>query len=384
MAEPLPRQHDRSRTIGTGADRSAVFPLLADPAGYEACAWPLVADAGGDRRRWDYWSGLFRAHIERLADSHLAEAADRGAGPAEAAEQAARVVADLNAWLDDIAAEPAAFGRMTVLRVCEARETALRRAGIADPYRLEKQIENTRAAAHYGATVAALDALPEAERRLQILRGVFAGNIFDLGATATMDMFAGGKTVDFAAVRDRLKPRPWHTDHADGFLGRWAAGRYGAACLFVDNAGPDILLGMLPLARQLLLDGVRVILTANATPSLNDVTAEELCGLVADTAAVDTVLIDALGDDRLRIVSSGNDCPLIDLRHVAPELAAACTDWPVDLVVLEGMGRSLESNVGARFACDALKVCMVKDAGVGAEIGAGLYDLVCRFDPSGR
>lgn len=37
-----------------------------------------------------------------------------------------------------------------------------------------------------------------------------------------------------------------------------------------------MVLGMLPLARELLKKGCRVVLTANETPSINDITAEEL------------------------------------------------------------------------------------------------------------
>ncbi|KAK7260564.1 hypothetical protein RIF29_26713 [Crotalaria pallida] len=48
------------------------------------------------------------------------------------------------------------------------------------------------------------------------------------------------------------------------------------ALLFVDNSGADIVLGMLPLARELLRRGTEVVLVANSLPALNDVTAMEL------------------------------------------------------------------------------------------------------------
>lgn len=40
------------------------------------------------------------------------------------------------------------------------------------------------------------------------LRGVFAGNIFDLGAAASAELHAAGG-VSFAATRDQLLPREW-------------------------------------------------------------------------------------------------------------------------------------------------------------------------------
>lgn len=47
---------------------------------------------------------------------------------------------------------------------------------------------------------------------VDLLLGRMARNIFDLGATATAALFKDA-TVDFHAVRDRLRPRPWPRAH---------------------------------------------------------------------------------------------------------------------------------------------------------------------------
>ena len=44
--------------------------------------------------------------------------------------------------------------------------------------------------------------------------------------------------------------------------------------------------------------------------------------------------------------------------QLSPECVAAAED--VDLVVLEGMGRAIETNLYASFTCDSLKLAMVK------------------------
>lgn len=44
--------------------------------------------------------------------------------------------------------------------------------------------------------------------------------------------------------------------------------------------------------------------------------------------------------------------------QLSPECVAAAED--VDLVVLEGMGRAIETNLYASFSCDSLKLAMVK------------------------
>lgn len=55
--------------------------------------------------------------------------------------------------------------------------------------------------------------------------------------------------------------------------------------MFVDNSGADVVLGMLPLARELLRYGCDVVLVANSLPAINDVTAPELRLLLQEAAA---------------------------------------------------------------------------------------------------
>ena len=314
--------------------------------------------------------------------------------------------------------------------------------------------------------------------RLELaLRGVFAGNVFDMGAAETAQRAEaagdGGAAADFAKTRDSLLPRPWVRRHGPGarrsrhrgpaacapspaprcpaagrpprpapatdaplaparaqavddmdtLLARLAARRHAKALLFVDNAGADCVLGMLPLARELVKRGTQararrgggaagaagrggrpaaraarggraavalsaqasaararpppgaapaparaprprgaqVVLAANAAPSINDVTAGELRPLLARAAAADRALARAIAERALRVVASGNDLGVIDLLRVSPEVAAEAAG--ADLVVLEGMGRGIETNLRARFTCDAAKLGMVKARG---------------------
>ena len=125
------------------------------------------------------------------------------------------------------------------------------------------------------------------------------------------------------------------------------------------------------------------MLAANERPSINDVTARELRALLPRVAKaeIDAVGTDvfkrALDENRLAVVSSGSDLPVIDLTHVSSELRDAARG--ADLVVLEGMGRAVETNLFARFACDALNLGMVKHPEVAQCLRGELYDCVCRF-----
>jgi type II pantothenate kinase len=132
---------------------------------------------------------------------------------------------------------------------------------------------------------------------------------------------------------------------------------------------------MLPLCRALAQQATHVVLAANELPTLNDMTAE-------DVRRLWPALVDAepsLAALPISAVSTGTAEPLIDLSRVSRELNEAAAD--ADLVILEGMGRALESNYNAAFNCDALKLAMIKDAFVARWLGGALYDVVCRFEP---
>src|SRR5690606_17291302 len=88
------------------------------------------------------------------------------------------------AYLDHIATvkhlHQQAFDLMTI---CLMREQVLREALFPDPFRLEKQRENETALELLPDLLVRLDELDEAQRLEHLIRGVFAGNIYDLGAT---------------------------------------------------------------------------------------------------------------------------------------------------------------------------------------------------------
>ncbi|KAK7274027.1 hypothetical protein RIF29_15097 [Crotalaria pallida] len=69
---------------------------------------------------------------------------------------------------------------------------------------------------------------------------------------------------------------------------------------------------------------------------------------------------------------------VIDLTRVSQELAYLAID--AGLVILEGMGRGIETNLYAQFKCDSLKIRMVKHLEVAQFLGGRLYDCVFKHD----
>jgi type II pantothenate kinase len=195
-----------------------------------------------------------------------------------------------------------------------------------------------------------------------------------------VELFKDGQPVDFHDVRQKLAPRPWLVDGLDAWKQKITGEKpYTAAVVFVDNAGCDVIMGMIPFVRDLLQRGIKVVLTSNSYPALNDVTHSELVPIINGIARWDKTIARALDENTLRVVPSGNGAPLIDLLVVGEELVDAVNELGVDLVVLEGMGRAIESNLNARFTCDSLNIAMIKDTGVASALGGNVYDLLCKF-----
>jgi type II pantothenate kinase len=248
-----------------------------------------------------------------------------------------------------------------------------------------------------------IDNMCEEARLLTLFEGVLAANIFDWGSRACVELYHKGTIIEiYRMSRDKMQ-RPWRVDDYDLLKERMLGTRgkpHKRALLFVDNSGADIVLGMLPLAREFLRRGTEVVLVANSLPALNDVTAMELpeivaeaakhCDILRRAAEAGELLVDAMTNTLdgskensysvpLMVVENGCGSPCIDLRQVSSELADAAKD--ADLIILEGMGRSLHTNFNAKFKCDALKLAMVKNQRLAEKLLKGkIYDCVCRFE----
>ena len=287
----------------------------------------------------------------------------------------------------------------------------------------------------------------DAERRVAAARTALecclAGNLFDAGAAAAVQGVADAAAVSddasrgpaldaarlaetFAEARRRVardadgdaETSSWRFDSFDAFAARAKTKPWRRAVVFCDNAGADVM-GAALLARTLVELGgghTKVALAANEWAALNDVTASEVRAFLetvssprergdgdgdgdGDDATRAFPDAFAFGDATLRrqlergdvaAVSSGQMSTLLDLNRCGPELndwvEAELREVPAGeawLVVLDGMGRSLESNwdVAKRVApgVNTLNLAMVKSQINAERLGAEVYDCVVRL-----
>lgn len=345
------------------------LPLLANPNAYRPCIQDLLADAVAR----DYWIALFERHVETLGDLPVAGARFR-----DQAEWTAFHAAYL-AGLEQLRREPALRGELTVLELTKYRDETLQRFNHPDPFHDLKSRENDVAFREFADLLADFDRRTESEMPELLARGLFAGNLFDMGSKAAVDAFAE-KDHGFLEARRRVRNRPWPFDGLDAWARRLCdtSRSYRKALVFVDNAGPDIVLGIFPFVRHLARCGLEIVLAANSDPALNDVTAAELGPLLERAAELDDLFRSMLRGRQIRVVASGCTSPLIDLRDLTPECCEEARS--ADLLVLEGMGRAIESNFDAEFTVDTIKVALIKDPNVAAFVDVELFDPVFRFE----
>ncbi len=337
--------------------KRCALPQLIDPCEYAPCDWDLLADGHGR----EMWIDIFESQ-----SAHIAQCAVESGAPESLATS---VHDELLAIYASLRMDPRALGdELNILVIDRVRDGLLRERGIADAFFAVKQRETARAVAALPARLEVVDGVPEEGRLEELIRGVLGGNLFDMGTRETAGMFVGGAGPAFEACLERVPGRPWGIDDVDeATLDGWKH-----AVLFVDNAGADAVLGMLPLARELARRGARVTLAANETPSLNDITAAELSAVVDSCEELRGLV---------RVLSTGSADPLIDLSDLDAGFCDGVAD--ADLVVLEGMGRGLESNWTARLSCETWRIAIVKAAPVALKRGVGLFDGVFRRDAAG-
>jgi type II pantothenate kinase len=349
-----------------------VLCRLKHPDRYRVSTWNLADDP----RVRDYWLELFAGFPARI-EKHLR---DDGHAGADFEDRWAALCGEYAAGMQVIRDEADRTGELRTIDLCRFRQAVFDRFGFHDPYAEVKRRENDLAARLYGQVIERIDRTPPDARWHLLLRGLLAGNLFDLGCPKTIEMYHAGRTGFFETLQN-LPAQPWYIDHTRPLVERLQHKPcYRQVLIFVDNAGADIVLGVLPVAREMARAGSAVVLAANTSAALNDITLAELDPLLRRLAAGDALLASLINDRRLRTVASGGDTPLIDLSEVSDACDAAAAES--DLIVLEGMGRGVESNWDESFTCDVWRVALLKDHTVADWVGGRLFDGICRFDPA--
>lgn len=54
----------------------------------------------------------------------------------------------------------------------------------------------------------------------------------------------------------------------------------------------------------------------------------------------------------------------------------------VDLIIIEGMGRTLHTNLYAKMKCECLKLAIVKNRWLAQKLGGEMFAVICKYEKS--
>ncbi|CAH1736599.1 unnamed protein product [Aphis gossypii] len=344
-------------------------PLLKDPSSYI----PDTVDLNSDKEAREYWLNCFEESIENYVN--YAVASQPTSDTAE--ERAALFKEKFISRVQLLKIKPFAYGNLTVRGLLDTINQCLKEFDFPDPYLTQKQTENEYALRCLQERLEELDSLDLKERQKELIMGVLAGNTFDWGAKETVALMKTGE-FDFKQARNRIPARPWLIDSLDNWVQKICNEPYKKIAIFIDNSGIDIVLGILPLAREMLRQGSRVILCANSAPALNDVTHSELVVLLRQAAAICPIISKGLDEGKLKSMETAQGGPCLDLSRLERELANELTT--VDLIILEGMGRAVHTNIDAEFVCDSFKMAIIKNRWLAKRLGGDMFSVVCKYE----
>lgn len=62
------------------------------------------------------------------------------------------------------------------------------------------------------------------------------------------------------------------------------------------------------------------------------------------------------------------------------DLCLAMVKHNVDLIVIEGMGRTLHTNLHAKMKCECLKLAVIKNRWLALRLGGDMYAVICKYE----
>ncbi|GMR60763.1 hypothetical protein PMAYCL1PPCAC_30958 [Pristionchus mayeri] len=349
------------------------FPLLSPSVEY----FPDTVDLNSDLAAREFWLTIMEESVHKMCSKAIESQFDSPTAVERADVVAKKYLEQLKLLRD----KPFAYGTCNVRNLLDLREQIFQEHEFDDPFKLQKKMENDLAVRELPKVLAKLDAMSDVRERLaEATKGLLAGNVFDWGAKEVVKLMEGKEEFTFQKAIDVIPARPWLNDSLDEFLDETLNGCHKSIVVFVDNSGADVILGVIPFAREFLKLGSNVTIVSNLLPALNDITFGELEDVMKAVAEKDQLIKKNSAEKALKIMHSGQGSPCLDLRRIDMDLCNSVLEDNVDLVVIEGMGRALHTNFEARFSVPSLKAAVIKTRWLADRMGGDIFSVVCKYE----
>ncbi|CAF0848455.1 unnamed protein product [Brachionus calyciflorus] len=323
---------------------------------------PDLVDLTKDEEARSYWLSCFERTIETYEKQCIKSYLE------DNDEQTLRRASDFKKSylnkLNELKESPFAFGRLTVRSLLDLREHCMAEFQFFDVYSNEKRDENKHGLELLGNRLDYIENINDLnEKWKELFRGFLAGNVYDYGAQSFIEKQKMGHLEKFTQALNSIDDSFHTMENYTDLIDKLKFNQYKCICIFVDNSGFDLILGVLPFVIEILKNKeTKIILCANSKAAINDVTYQELTLVIKKACLLSDVLNDAFyKTQNLILIENGSASPCLDLSRININLAKAINFHKVDLIILEGMGRAVHTNFDAKFKCDSLKSAVIKN-----------------------
>lgn len=80
------------------------------------------------------------------------------------------------------------------------------------------------------------------------------------------------------------------------------------------------------------------------------------------------------------IFENGQRGCCLDFKQIPDELSEAMIEHKTDLLILEGMGRALHTNLYASFKVDTLKLAVIKNLWMAERLQGNIFSVICKYE----
>lgn len=106
----------------------------------------------------------------------------------------------------------------------------------------------------------------------------------------------------------------------------------------------------------------------------------EMISLLKEASKEHTWLGMALNDQTLRLAATGQASPCLDLSRIAQDLINLVLQMGTDLVIIEGMGRAIHTNLYAKMTSEAIKLAVIKNKWLAKRLGGDVFSVVFSYE----
>jgi len=92
------------------------------------------------------------------------------------------------------------------------------------------------------------------------------------------------------------------------------------------------------------------------------------------------VITKGLEERRLVLQENGQGSPCLDLTRVSLNLIKLVEENNTDLVILEGMGRAIHTNLYSKFNTEVFKLAVIKNQWLAQRLGGELFSVIASYE----